>query len=59
VLQEGGILLTTLRWNAKWIPYIWDENTLRAWLEESSFEKIEVHPWQLDYKLVWAKKKSA
>jgi SAM-dependent methyltransferase len=58
VLQAGGILLTTLRWNAQWIPYIWDENTLRTWLEESGFEEIEVHPWQLDYKLVWAKKKT-
>jgi ubiquinone/menaquinone biosynthesis C-methylase UbiE len=56
VLRPNGILLTTLRWNAKWIPTIWDEATLRTWLQDNHIESIDVHPWQMDYKLVWGRK---
>ncbi|MCU0511990.1 MAG: methyltransferase domain-containing protein [Anaerolineae bacterium] len=57
VLRPGGLLLTTLRINTRWMPgRVWDETTFRALLAARGMIQIELEMWQYDYMLVWAVK---
>lgn len=56
VLRPGGTLLTTLRWNAPGMPHVWDEPTMQAVLNVSGLTSVRIDRWQMDYKLVWARK---
>lgn len=57
VLRPGGLLLTTIRDNMRWMPNrTWSEATMREKLQENGMHTIQVEIWQEDYSKVWAVK---
>lgn len=55
VLRPGGLLLTTIRIDTRWMPgRTWSEARMRAELEALGMRDIEVMIWQEDYSQVWA-----
>ena len=57
VLRPGGLLLTTIRIDTRWMPgRTWSETKMRAELEALGMRDIEVMIWQEDYSQVWALK---
>jgi ubiquinone/menaquinone biosynthesis C-methylase UbiE len=57
VLRPGGILLTTIRIDTRWMPNrTWDEETMRDKLSACGMESIAFEIWQADYTKVWAVK---
>ena len=57
VLKPGGILLTTIRIDTRWMPdRTWSEPKMRAALEALGMRDIEFAIWQEDYSQVWARK---
>ena len=57
VLRPGGLLLTTIRIDTRWMPgRTWSEARMRAELEALGMREIEVMIWQEDYSQVWALK---
>lgn len=57
VLKPGGILLTTIRIDTRWMPdRAWNEPKMRAALEALGMRDIEFAIWQEDYSQVWARK---
>lgn len=57
VLRPGGVLLTTLRQNTRWMPgRIWTEDDMRRRLMNMGLVDIHFVRWQLDYQQVWARK---
>ena len=60
VLRSGGILLTTLRINARWMPgRAWSESKMHSYLLDLDFQEVQVEAWQSDYSKVWAQKAGA
>lgn len=61
VLRPGGLLVTTNRigWDARLIPgKTLSRQNFRRLLAAFPLESVRVHPWQVDYDLAWARKKS-
>jgi len=57
VLRPGGLLLTTIRINTRWMPdRTWSEARMRRELESQEMRDIDVMIWQEDYSQVWALK---
>ncbi len=57
VLNPGGILLTTIRIDTRWMPdRTWGEPKMRAELEALGMDDIHFAIWQEDYTQVWARK---
>lgn len=57
VLRPGGLLLTTIRIDTRWMPgRVWSESQMRAELEALGMRDIDVMIWQEDYSQVWALK---
>lgn len=57
VLRPGGLLLTTIRIDTRWMPgRTWSEARMRAELEARGMRDIDVMIWQEDYSQVWALK---
>ncbi len=57
VLRPGGLLLTTIRIDTRWMPgRTWSETRMRAELEALGMRDIDVMIWQEDYSQVWALK---
>ncbi|MYD11444.1 MAG: class I SAM-dependent methyltransferase [Chloroflexi bacterium] len=57
VLRPGGLLLTTIRIDTRWMPgRTWTEARMRAELEALGMRDIDVLIWQEDYSQVWALK---
>ena len=57
VLRPGGLLLTTIRIDTRWMPgRTWSEARMWAELEALGMRAIEVMIWQEDYSQVWALK---
>ncbi len=57
VLRPGGLLLTSIRIDTRWMPgRAWSEFRLRAELEALGMRDIDVMIWQEDYSQVWALK---
>lgn len=57
VLKPGGVLLTTIRIDTRWMPdRTWNEPKMRAALESLGMRDIEFAIWQEDYSQVWARK---
>ncbi len=57
VLRPGGLLLTTIRIDTRWMPNrTWSEAQMRANLEACGMDAIEFEIWQEDYSKVWAVK---
>ncbi len=57
VLRPGGLLLTTIRIDTRWMPdRTWGETQMRRELESQAMRDIEVAIWQEDYSQVWALK---
>ena len=55
VLRPGGLLLTTIRIDTRWMPNrTWSEERMRAELEALGMRAIDVMIWQEDYSQVWA-----
>ena len=60
VLRPGGLLLTTIRIDTRWMPgRAWSEKRMRAELEALGMREIDVMIWQEDYSQVWALKAGA
>lgn len=57
VLRPGGLLLTTIRIDTRWMPgRTWSETRMRSELEALGMRDIDVMIWQEDYSQVWAPK---
>ena len=57
VLRPGGLLLTTIRIDTRWMPgRTWSESRMRAELKALGMRDIKVMIWQEDYSQVWARK---
>ena len=57
VLRPGGLLLTTIRIDTRWMPgRVWSEERMRVELETLGMGDIDVMIWQDDYSQVWAEK---
>lgn len=57
VLKPGGVLMTTRRVTARWMPTrAWTPGAMMARLEDIGYERVEFQRWQVDYDLVWARK---
>lgn len=57
VLRPGGLLLTTIRIDTRWMPdRTWSEERMRANLQFYGMTAIEFEIWQEDYSKVWAVK---
>ncbi len=57
VLKPGGLLLTTIRIDTRWMPSrTWSEPKMRAALEALGLRDIHFAIWQADYTQVWARK---
>ena len=57
VLRPGGLLLTTIRIDTRWMPNrTWSETQMRRELESQAMRDIDVMIWQEDYSQVWALK---
>lgn len=55
VLRHGGLLLTTIRIDTRWMPdRTWSEARMRSELESQGMRDIEIAIWQEDYSQVWA-----
>ncbi|MCY3832545.1 MAG: methyltransferase domain-containing protein [Chloroflexi bacterium] len=60
VLQPGGLLLTTIRIDTRWMPNrTWSETKMRRTLESLDMGEISIEIWQDDYSQVWARKAGA
>ena len=60
VLRPGGLLLTTIRIDTRWMPdRTWSEEQMRANLQFFGMDAIEFETWQEDYSKVWALKAEA
>jgi ubiquinone/menaquinone biosynthesis C-methylase UbiE len=60
VLRPGGILLTTNRVGpgVRWMPgRTMERQEMIALLEDLSLEEVQVNVWQVDYDIVWARKR--
>lgn len=56
-LRPGGLLLTTIRIDTRWMPgRTWSEERMRTELEALGMRDIKVMIWQEDYSQVWALK---
>ena len=56
VLREGGLLLTTIRIDTRWMPNrTHNESGMRMLLSSLEMAEIEVETWQADYSKVWAR----
>lgn len=61
VLRPDGYLLVTNRigWEARWIlGKTYSTKEFPGILESVGFDAVEVFPWQVNYDLVWARRKS-
>jgi ubiquinone/menaquinone biosynthesis C-methylase UbiE len=61
VLRPDGYLLVTNRigWEARWIlGKTYSAVEFPGILESVGFDAVEVFPWQVNYDLVWARRKS-
>ena len=57
VLRPGGVLLTSLRIDTRWMPgKIPSESALRQALSDLGMIEIAIEDWQSDYRKVWARK---
>ena len=57
VLKPGGVLLTTIRIDTRWmLDRTWDEPQMREALEALGMDDIHFVIWQEDYTQVWARK---
>ena len=57
VLKPGGVLLTTIRIDTRWMPdRTWSEAKMRETLLALGMRDIEFAIWQEDYTQVWARK---
>ena len=57
VLRPGGLLLTTIRIDTRWMPNrTWSEVRMRRELSALDMEYIDFAVWQEDYSQVWARK---
>jgi len=57
VLRPGGLLLTTIRIDTRWMPNrTWSEARMRRELAALGMGEIEFAIWQEDYSQVWARK---
>jgi len=57
VLRPGGLLLTTIRIDTRWMPNrTWDEVVMREKLHANGMQAVEFEIWQADYTKVWAVK---
>lgn len=57
VLKPGGVLLTTIRIDTRWMPdRTWNEPKMREALEALEMRDIHFAIWQADYSQVWARK---
>lgn len=57
VLRSGGMLLTTIRIDTRWMPgKVHKESEMLKLLESMGMAEIEVEEWQSDYSKVWARK---
>ena len=57
VLRPGGLLLTTIRIDTRWMPNrTWSESRMRAELASMDMRDIQIAIWQEDYSQVWAGK---
>ena len=55
VLRPGGILLTTIRIDTRWMPdRTWSEAKMCSVLASRGMREIEIAIWQEDYSQVWA-----
>jgi len=55
VLRPGGLLLTTIRIDTRWMPNrTWSEAKMRLELESLDMRDIHIAIWQEDYSQVWA-----
>ena len=55
VLRPGGLLLTTIRIDTRWMPdRTWSEGKMNAVLESMNMRDIRFEIWQEDYSQVWA-----
>ena len=60
VLRPGGLLLTTIRIDTRWMPTrTWSEAKMRGALESLDMGEITFEIWQDDYSQVWARKAGA
>lgn len=57
VLRPGGLLLTTIRIDTRWMPNrTWSEERMRRELASLDMRDIRIEIWQEDYSQVWARK---
>ncbi|MCY4466467.1 MAG: class I SAM-dependent methyltransferase [Chloroflexi bacterium] len=57
VLKPGGVLLTTIRIDSRWMPNrTWSEPKMREALTKLGMRGIHFAIWQEDYSQVWAQK---
>lgn len=57
VLRPGGLLLTSIRIDTRWMPNrAWNEQKMRSELEALDMRDIHIAIWQEDYSQVWARK---
>ena len=57
VLRPGGLLLSTIRIDTRWMPdRTWSEERMHAELMALDMRDIDVMIWQEDYSQVWARK---
>jgi ubiquinone/menaquinone biosynthesis C-methylase UbiE len=57
VLRPGGLLLTSIRIDTRWMPTrAWSEAKMRRELESLDMRDIHIAIWQEDYRQVWARK---
>ncbi len=55
VLRPGGLLLTTIRIDTRWMPNrTWSEERMRRELATLNMRDIHIEIWQEDYSQVWA-----
>ena len=60
VLRPGGILLTSIRIDTRWMPNrTWSEAKMRRELESLDMREVHIAIWQEDYSQVWARKAGA
>ena len=59
ILRPGGLLLTTIRIDTRWMPNrTWSEEKMRGELKSMGMRDIQLQIWQDDYSQVWAFKNS-
>ena len=55
VLRPGGVLLTSIRIDTRWMPdRTWNEAKMRRELESLNMREVHIAIWQEDYSQVWA-----